>query len=787
MASSEFVPEPFQYEPLPTPTSIRIADIIRRPEATRLSLNGIPLIEIVLRTVDLADCPCFKALSYTWGSPYREDAKPKREGKPDEYGESHKLPLSVNGRLFHIRKNLHDALHQLLSSTDRNGRVDHRLPPYGKTLLVRAAEAGHLPLVTYYLIRGDNVNAQDNFGETALHYAAANGHFEVVRILLSYGANPILFDTAGQTPLDCAKQRTGRQCQMITELLLESYPIKLPLKKQGVSAHGGIVIDTFWIDSVCINQSDVAERNTQVTLMTQIFRSAASVRIWLGIADEKTKVALLAASVDEEGERQRRGLGPRSQSLRAALPSILHAETEIRRRAWFNRRWVIQECCISRTHEIYCGDLELNLWETENPRAAYKESTMNFAPLHGSKMIDLKNLITRYLPRRAHLNCASREGVYIPPLLHLSDIVKHTWGLKSEDPRDSIFALLSLAMPMTTRDGRNLVADYTKSTAEVFIEVARLFMEDKSEGYNGPLLPDRMEGLEILSFVQHQSDKGALITTCSDEASETMESNTGCVPGLPSWVPRFHQDLDSTRIYRHTFFASGEESEMKVWPSDTGSLKISGCHLDTIAEVEPRAARYSASNISSWLKLAAALSIPDNETDTTRLDVLWRTLITDELYGMSIESLGKHPFRTFLRDRLRRDGLDREEWERDLRELASSKDAHLVPIAEEIKRHQLEPDFNISFKSKLGWYYKNRYLWLTHRWGRLGLGPRQTRAGDQVWLLSGGCTPFVLRPIHGNESFQFVGECYVHGWMHGEAAPGGTGGGQGSWEPIEIR
>lgn len=124
MASSGSASEPFQYEPLPTPTSIRVADIIHRPQAARPSLDGTPLIEVVLRTVDLADSPSFKALSYTWGSPYRESAKSRREGKLDGFGESHKLPLIVNGRLVHIRKNLHDALHQLLSSVDRNGGVD---------------------------------------------------------------------------------------------------------------------------------------------------------------------------------------------------------------------------------------------------------------------------------------------------------------------------------------------------------------------------------------------------------------------------------------------------------------------------------------------------------------------------------------------------------------------------------------------------------------------------------------------------------------------------------------
>lgn len=37
-----------------------------------------------------------------------------------------------------------------------------------------------------------------------------------------------------------------------------------------------------WVDSVCINQSDVAEKNVQVTMMTDIYRLAKCVVVWVG-------------------------------------------------------------------------------------------------------------------------------------------------------------------------------------------------------------------------------------------------------------------------------------------------------------------------------------------------------------------------------------------------------------------------------------------------------------------------------------------------------------------------
>lgn len=50
----------------------------------------------------------------------------------------------------------------------------------------------------------------------------------------------------------------------------------------------------------------------------------------------------------------------------------------------------------------------------------------------------------------------------------------------------------------------------------------------------------------------------------------------------------------------------------------------------------------------------------------------------------------------------------------------------------------------------------------------LGNGPRKTKPGDQVWILAGAKVPFVLRPQETGKHV-LVGDCYVHGIMHGEA------------------
>lgn len=65
--------------------------------------------------------------------------------------------------------------------------------------------------------------------------------------------------------------------------------------------------------------------------------------------------------------------------------------------------------------------------------------------------------------------------------------------------------------------------------------------------------------------------------------------------------------------------------------------------------------------------------------------------------------------------------------------------------------------------------------------GLIGLGPADMAVGDQLFLLPGGKTPFVLRPLgHGvfdvgreetvyRPKYEIIGDCYLDGWMDGGA------------------
>ena len=63
--------------------------------------------------------------------------------------------------------------------------------------------------------------------------------------------------------------------------------------------------------------------------------------------------------------------------------------------------------------------------------------------------------------------------------------------------------------------------------------------------------------------------------------------------------------------------------------------------------------------------------------------------------------------------------------------------------------------------------------------GKIGQATLTTRPGDEIFVAVGAQVPFVVRrtttlsPGTGAAAYEFVGECYLHGVMDGEARNGG--------------
>jgi hypothetical protein len=71
------------------------------------------------------------------------------------------------------------------------------------------------------------------------------------------------------------------------------------------------------------------------------------------------------------------------------------------------------------------------------------------------------------------------------------------------------------------------------------------------------------------------------------------------------------------------------------------------------------------------------------------------------------------------------------------------------------------------FLSIIADWTRCRILCLTEQ-GYLAWVPDAARKGDLIYVFLGADVPFVVRPT-GDGLYKLVGECYIHGFMYGEA------------------
>lgn len=63
---------------------------------------------------------------------------------------------------------------------------------------------------------------------------------------------------------------------------------------------------------------------------------------------------------------------------------------------------------------------------------------------------------------------------------------------------------------------------------------------------------------------------------------------------------------------------------------------------------------------------------------------------------------------------------------------------------------------------------KRRRLLITEK-GHLGSAPQTADEGDIICVLYGCSVPVIVRKLQDQESYEFVGECYLHGFVDAEA------------------
>jgi hypothetical protein len=302
-----------------------------------------------------------------------------------------------------------------------------------------------------------------------------------------------------------------------------------------------------WIDAVCIDQTNNAERALQVMLMTSLYRKAESVIVWLGPEDETTadaftvidqlsSISAIPESISEilavrepyslvtaedisnpQSYRSKLGIEPLTHQHWLAWLALLH-------RPYFKRAWVVQEVTLAKSITAVCGTrffdwqkLSGIIWFLVHTKWFLKIHTEYFrhrvareVPVIYSKMLSL-NLDPGF--GAMYLN-QTRTGTELAGKFYtLEVLLKNHRHCEASDPRDMIYALQGIARkdskPFTSH-GHLLVPDYSIPVKRLYTRTARIMLQSNGD----------------LRFLSHREGK-----------------RWRSIETLPSWVPDYSVGL----------------------------------------------------------------------------------------------------------------------------------------------------------------------------------------------------------------------------------------------------
>ena len=315
---------------------------------------------------------------------------------------------------------------------------------------------------------------------------------------LSYEWSPDITDGTQPETLSTA---SGQELHLTANLV--SFLLHLPALDPDSS--GGRL--AFWIDAICINQEDLAERASQVRRMHRVYGTAVQVWAWVGPehSDSASAAALLNALIPVRTEKQ---------MLRRLLASVdspgWSALVQLLKRSYWRRGWVAQELHLAPSALLVCGKSTIHLMQALRPLFGLNLVDFNLLPLREDMVQRWRARTTRLaalLPQfaRSFVNRKMGDLWSLDQLERARHILAHLiqcWRpcmtlvcgpnyketgsslldclvmyrfARTSDPRDKVYSLLSFAKPY--KDDLFPV-NYTTSWQEVYRNVFVYVLEN---------------------------------------------------------------------------------------------------------------------------------------------------------------------------------------------------------------------------------------------------------------------------------------------------------------------
>ena len=234
----------------------------------------------------------------------------------------------------------------------------------------------------------------------------------------------------------------------------------------GINLHGALQqlrarqCPLLWVDAICINQEDTAEKSRHVPLMKQIYHHADCVSVWLGQhsnGSENIMDMIRAIDVSRRaGSPDRRGPWmPSPQVLRNNAASL----RAFFQRPYWQRVWIIQEIASASNITIFCG-VNLAQWRG-------LELLLPLVASDAELEVDLD--------RVQHLFTSRAERVEGRPVGLLQALHESRFA-QATDVRDKVFALLGLTFD---REQFVQLSDYNWKLPRMCFEMTRSVIRTK--------------------------------------------------------------------------------------------------------------------------------------------------------------------------------------------------------------------------------------------------------------------------------------------------------------------
>lgn len=483
-----------------------------------------------------------------------------------------------------------------------------------------------------------------------------------------------------------------------------------------------------WIDAICINQEHPEERDSQVRRMKSIYQNAAQVIIWLGDYQEPGDNALnpqfwgvdqLEVCDSNTATKVMLSLLSCNNSNSYYHDQIWTQLCRIFHRPWFERLWIIQELGVSQKAMVLWGQTFI-AWELLESAAHYILRPGSNPP---------PSNILRLFP---HIGAHRVSQVALRSMLNVDfknilTILHNTQAAKCMDPRDRLFAILAVV-----NYERDVDIDYSIPVQEVYRNWAVKRIR-------------RTNTLDVLS-------------ACAD---------SGRAGDLPSWVPDLRRTWGQDKLlWIHTHVMKRDAlgtSRYTEYPNNYKCQDLSFSNNSMRLTVRGKSCR----TITALSPLSDAINGLEDPTDLTErfLQIIrtWQHWGEEQFVHQPFDAQRKIE-ETFLRASLSLPYTSKSEvcydyysWRVKCTELQNFGEKNEAWVKCKVSMK----DFERTLFPRL----HDFQLFITSKF-HIGIvaGNSKVQIGDELWILDGGFTPFILRP-KTLQTKSLISPCYVRNYM----------------------